>query len=262
MMSCRLFYYYDLVTSLALDLAAAYASDGNMVNYPVHAGDVIGKIGGQTLDFAVWDTDKPLTGFIVPEHYDGEAWKRYTADPLDYYTDEVKTAALEKYLRVAEPRSGKIDYDVDGMLIGNWFLQNADGTTNGYAGGATEEYWDTHLSFAPDYLDPAGFGISIGNWPGGAAQFAEKDNAPDPAAVGVETGLVKYDLVQANYKVGDAFWDRATLQQPIALAPGDSVLGCMLVQLTDTRVLKAEAFKDTVCAAVGGFDAAALTYVR
>ena len=53
-------------------------------------GQLIGKIGKQTLDFAVWDTEKPLSGFVIPEHYEREPWKIYTANPFDYFTDEIK----------------------------------------------------------------------------------------------------------------------------------------------------------------------------
>lgn len=250
--SCRLFYYYDLVTSLAPDIKVAFDDQGREIDLPVKAGQLIGKIGGQTLDFAVWDTDKPLTGFIVPEHYGAETWKVYTADPLDYYTDELKAQALSKYIRVAEPVSGKIDYDVDGRLIGNWFQQG----TNGYKGVVGEgngEYWVGHLAFAPDYIDPTHFIVSIGNWPGEASQFAVKDNAPDPATVSQETGLVKYELAQINYRTPSGFWDRASIVTPITVEPGSITQGCMLVQLTGERTLKAQAFKGTACSSVAGF---------
>lgn len=261
--SCRLFYYYDLVTSLAPDLKAAYERDGNAIDFPVQSGQLIGYIGGQTLDFAVWDTEYTLTGYIVPEHYQSEAWKIYTADPLLYYTDEIRAAALAKYIRTAEPRSGRIDYDIDGKLIGNWFQAKADGTTDGYAGtpGASE-YWLTHLSFLPDHLDPTGFIISIGNWPGGATQFAARGNTPDPATVGVETGLVKYNLTQVNYKSGNAYWNRFSFSPPITFEPGTATQGCLLVQLTETRALTVEAFKDKACTAVAGFTSNAVDYTR
>ncbi len=129
--TCTYFYYYDLLTSVQTGI--------NQKSLPldVKAGDLIGRIGGQTLDFAVWDTTQTLKGFIVPEHYDAEPWKIYTVDPLDYYTDELRAMILSKYVRTAEPRSGKIDYDIDGKLIGNWFEEG----TYGYGGkeGFTSE---------------------------------------------------------------------------------------------------------------------------
>jgi hypothetical protein len=98
------------VTSLAPDIKAEYdkkVKDGNAsLDIAVKAGQLVGRIGGQTLDFAVWDTEKPLTGFIVPDHYQAEEWKLYTADPLDYYTPDLKALALSRYVRTAEPISG------------------------------------------------------------------------------------------------------------------------------------------------------------
>ncbi|PIS41556.1 MAG: hypothetical protein COT25_02415 [Candidatus Kerfeldbacteria bacterium CG08_land_8_20_14_0_20_42_7] len=259
--SCRLLYYYDLVTSLAPDLQVAYERDGNNINFEVKSGQLIGRIGEQTLDFAVWDTTKPLKGFIIPEHYLAEEWKLYTADPLDYYSDDIKTQALSKYLRTVEPRSGKIDYDIDGKLIGTWFQEG----TNAYAGVSGEagmNYWVGHLSFVPDYLDPNGFQISIGNWPEGAEQFAVRGNHPDPVTVDVDTGLVKYTLAHVQYKIGDDYWNRMALVSPITFIPEDSALGCALAELTDTRTLRFEAIPNTPCVQVIGFSDNALTYTR
>jgi len=170
-LSCRLLYYYDLVTSLAPGLAdQLQASNGNL---HVTAGQLIGRIGNQTLDFAVWDTEHTLSRFIVPEHYDREQWKIYTADPLAYYDSATRAQALAKYVRTSEPPSGRIDFDNDGYLIGTWFRELPDGSTTGYAGSGGATYWDAHLAFAPHFLDPSVFIISIGNWPQpeGASQF-------------------------------------------------------------------------------------------
>ncbi len=259
--SCRLFYYYDLITSMAPDVQAGY--DASNHNFAVKAGQVIGYIGGQTLDFAVWDTDNVLSGFIVPEHYSSEGWKIYTADPLNYYSDDIKAQALAKYIRVADPRSGKIDYDVDGKLIGTWFMANADGSTTGYSGTGKSDYWTTHLVFAPYFLDPTGFVLSIGNWSGGASQFTSQNSTPDPATVTVDTGLVKYDLVKFHgAKADGSTWDNMTFSTPISLQKESTIQGCMLVQMTDTRKIKAEAVAGKACSLVSGFSSAAVNYIR
>lgn len=262
--SCRLLYYYDLINVLTPGLQDQWkAADGDL---PVTSGQLIGKIGGQTLDFAVWDTTKPLTGFIDPADYAREDWKQYTADPLNFYTDDVKAAALAKYVRTAAPRSGKIDYDLDGQLIGNWFQQNADGTTTGYAGTGSGEYWTTHLSFSPYFLDPNGFLISIGNWPKpeGASQFATKESTPNPAEVDISTGLVKYNLVKfEDHKANGQRWDNMIFpNSSITLGKQSQVEGCMLVQMTAARTIKAEALKSKTCASVSGFTSAAVIYIR
>lgn len=263
--SCKLLYYYDLVTSLAPDIQAEYEAKGNAIDLPVKSGQLIGKIGGQTLDFAVWDMDVNLTGFVVPEHYVAESWKIHTADPLNYYTDEVKAQALSKYARQAEPRSGKIDYDVDGKLIGNWFKVGTNGY-GGVSGNTGYNYWTGHLSFAPDFLAPSGWLISIGNWPApeGASQFAAAESGPHPADVDVDTHLVKYTLVEYRQYVNGQSWSGMTRPQgALTLHKYTSnVHGCFLVQMTGTRTLTAEAFKGKSCASISGFDENAVMYER
>jgi hypothetical protein len=262
-LSCRLLYYYDLLTSVAPGLAdRLQASNGNL---PVSAGELIGHIGNQTLDFAVWDTDRPLSGFIVPAHYDREAWKLYTTDPLDYYDPATRSQAVAGYVRSVDPRSGRIDFDKDGFLIGNWFRQNSDGSTTGYEGSGGATYWDTHLAFAPHFLDPTAFIISIGNWPlpAGASQFVAAEAGPDPAQVSSATGLVKYTLARFEQQVNGQQWNG--MSRPagdIHVVPLAGGQGCFLVQMTGGREIRAEAFPGAACATVSGFTAASVTYVR
>jgi hypothetical protein len=265
--TCNYFYYYDLVTSLTSEIKKVYddANSGQFkkaINIKVKAGELIGRIGGQTLDFAVWDTTKPLKGFIFPEHYKAENWKLYTADPLDYYTNELKTKVLARSPRTAEPVSGKIDYDVDGKLIGNWFEEGTNwygGKTNGNGG----EYWGGHLSFAPDHYDPTYFIISIGDFEGQPKQFTTIANTPDPASVSVDTGLVKFELVQWGYTdaEGTPWFGNSVIEGPKA-KPQTSVQGCALVQMKDTKSIQFESFPKQSCSAVAGFTGKVKTYTR
>ncbi len=262
-LSCRLLYYYDLVNELAPGLQEQLnASNGKLA---VRAGQVIGRIGNQTLDFAVWDTDKPLTHFLVPQHYDRESWKIYTADPLDYYDAPTKAKALSKTLRAVAPLSGRIDFDQDNRLIGNWFAANSDGSTTGYAGTGDGEYWVTHAAFAPHFLDPSQFVISIGNWPKptGASQFISVEGSPDPANVEPATGLVKYTLANFEQRVQGQIWDGKSLPNgAISIVVQSGLKGCLLVQMLGAREMKAQAFPDQTCAAVNGFSNAAQRYIR
>jgi len=94
MHTCTFYTYYDLVTSLTPDIKREFDSKvknnyAGGLSIDVKAGDLIGKIGGQTLDFAVWDMEKPLKGFVNPESYKAEPWKIYTADPYNYYSEEL-----------------------------------------------------------------------------------------------------------------------------------------------------------------------------
>lgn len=266
-MSCTLFYYYDLVTSLSPDIKKEYdKADGSFsrrVNIPVKAGQVIGKIGGQTLDFAVWDMDIVLSGFVVPEHYKGEFWKIHTADPLDYYTDELKKLALSKYIRVVPPVSGKIDYDIDGKLVGNWFVQN----TNGYEGirinNNPQGYSKTHLAIVPNHIDPSLYMISFGNFGGQFKQFATEKSALDPTKVGKENGLIKYGLFEFTYtKENGEQWNGMTLAKNIKASSVNTSKGCVLFQLQSARILKMEAFPNISCQSVASFSSKATLYER
>ncbi|PIS07726.1 hypothetical protein COT78_02030 [Candidatus Berkelbacteria bacterium CG10_big_fil_rev_8_21_14_0_10_43_13] len=252
--SCKLFYYYDLVTSLDPSLMTLWQEAQNKSRpflHSVKAGEEIGRIGGQTLDFAVWDMDKNLSGFVEPEHYISESWKIHTVDPLDYYTDDLKTKVLSKYLRTTEPRSGKIDYDIDGKLVGTWFLQG----TNGYKGVNQSNYWVGHLSVAYDYLDPASIVISTGDYGGEAMQFGVSGNTPDPASVDVTSGMIKYELVQQDWADSSGQkWDRSKLTPGIRAKNPTGVLGVALFQLQSDGTLKAEFFPSKTGAQVSSFD--------
>lgn len=265
--SCHLLYYYDLVNSLTPPIKKIYDAyqknkSGKTLNIPVKAGQVIGKIGGQTLDYAVWDMDVNLKGLLVPKSYLGEAWKIHTVDPLKYVTPAVKAQMLTKYLRTAKPVSGKIDYDVDGRLVGTWFQKG----TNGYAGkvgGGGSGNWKGHLSFAPNQWDPLQFEISIGNWTPEASQFAILGNRPDPVLVTPATGLVKYNLVQFDMIGPDGnIWTGTTPASPLRLVQKTDIQGCLLAQLTGQRTLKAQRFQGPACSDVAGFTTSAVTYER
>jgi hypothetical protein len=259
--SCTSLYYYDLVTSLTGKVKEAYDKNRRDINLPIKAGEQVGAIGGQTLDFAVWNTEKPLTGFINPASYDGEGWKIYTDDPYPYYTPQLRALLIERNPRTVEPIAGKIDYDIDGKLIGNWFEKG----TGGYRSESNKkmEYWGGHLSIAPNHYDPSAFVISLGDFAGEAAQFAAQGNSPDPASVGVDTGLVKYSLQKFGYNKPDGTpWDNMSIIKNPKLRANGPIEGCLLVQLTDKRLLKAESFPKKNCSAIAGFTASAKTYER
>lgn len=262
--SCTFFYYYDLVTSLAPEVKAILGQDGRSnQTLAVKAGQLIGRIGGQTLDFAVWDTTKPLKGFIVPENYIGENWKIFTADPLDYYSPDLKTKVLAKYLRSVEPLSGKIDYDVDGKLIGNWFEEGSGGYRD--FDNKREDYWYGHLAIAPDYLDPTALIFSIGSWNGGEAkQFAVSPGFADPALVGVDSGLIKYDLLHQNYiEPNGQLWSGKSLSKDLKVkTAGAPQEGCALLQMMQERKLKVETFAKRSCGTLSAFTDQAKIYNR
>lgn len=264
--TCDFASYYDLVTSLSPRLKAEFdAHKGNggsaMVKIKVKEGEVIGRIGGQTLDFAVYDYTKILPGFIIPEHYLGESWKLHVVDPFQYFKEPVRSQLLALNPRQAEPREGKIDYDIDGKLVGTWFKEGNNGF--GESGGVNPAPWRVHLSFAYDSVDPSVLVISIGDYNGKSAQFGVKDNSPDPATLDVNSGLHKYELTFIEYLRGSGeHWDRMNPYTDIKARPQSQVQGVVLVQLIEKRKLKFEAFPGKSRDQVSGFTSNALIYER
>lgn len=232
---------------------------------PVKAGQAVGKAGGQGVDFSVHDTSMPLNGLVIPSHYNGEPWKIYTADPFDYYEGDLKLRMLEKNPRTAEPKGGKIDYDIDGRLVGNWFL---DGTVD-YSGGSSDQmcgnrpcpYWTGHLSIAYDHVDPSQIRISIGADVGIYEEqcricqsvYGVKGNGPDPAGISVASGLIKYDLVAREF-VGELRIETRNLE--------NQVLGAFLAQMLDERSMKMEVVAGLTASQATGFSDAASIYRR
>lgn len=263
--SCTWFYYYDLLTSLSSNLQKQFNAHKNpqgtsaSVNISVKAGDVIGRIGGETLDFAVWDMTKPLTGFVNASDYKSELWKVYTANPLNYESSSLKSFMLSRSPRTVQPISGKLDEDIDGTLQGSWFAQG----TNFYAGSDPAKYWVGHLAFVPDLYDPSHFWVSMGDYNGQATQYNAKGNTPQPANVNQSTGLVKYQLVQDSYVTASGTpWDQTYFTKGPKLSDSSSVKGTVLVQLTGKRTLKFEAFPGKTAEQVHDFDSGAKTYTR
>lgn len=266
--SCTEFYYYDLITSLTPDLQKlidehpAKEKGGNyvQVNIPIKSGQLVGKIGGQTLDYAVWDFTKNLTGIVVPEHYERDFPRIHLVSPYDYVTDEVKQVLLSKSLRTADPIAGKVDYDIDGKLIGGWFEEN----TKYYEGLNMSRYWAGHLAIIPNELDPTFMEVSTGTWGSNKeAQLGISRDAIDPRTVGVETGMVKYDLFNVDFTRADgSHWNRMAFAQNVKAVTGGPVQGCTVFQLTETRKLKAEFFPAKACSGVSGFTSKAKIYTR
>jgi len=221
-------------------------------NIQVKAGEIIGRSNG--FDFSVNNDDVTLTGFIVPEHYNNaEPWKIHTVDMFAYFVEPLRSQLLAKNVRQAEPRTGKIDYDIDGRLVGNWFVENTNGY-RGLQGNWKEGYWVTHLSFVYDGIDPSLIVVSVGNFSGKSAEFAVKGNNPDPADISVDGGLVKYELVSINYVTDEGKnWDRISFAK-VTKALGDNyVMGIALVQMVENRKIRFEVFPGKTAAEVNGF---------
>lgn len=268
--SCTFFSYVDLTTSLSPEVAAQMPagweskSGPQAANIPVKSGQVIAKVGAQSLDYAVWDTTKTDSGLVHPGAYNNyEPWKVNTVDPLDYYSDSVKTSILPFYVRAAQPRDGTIGHDVDGSASGGWFKKG----TNGYVGAFKDEefnpqtYADGHLAIATDYLDTSAWVFSTGAINHGT-QYLIKSPTITPDKFNESDGVVKYEVYQFELvdETGSK-WMGKTVPKTIK-AKSTRLAGTLLLQLTAKRELKVEFVANKSPNQVDGFTSAAVVYTR
>jgi hypothetical protein len=270
--TCTFHSYFDLLTSLAPDILAEWEETRGNRNegwkgIPIKSGQVVGRIGGQTLDFGVYDYEIVLDGFIFPEHYDSEPWKIHTVDPFPYFPAGVRKVLLQKNLRKVEPVAGKIDHDIDGKLTGNWFEVD----TNWYASKGRDRYWAGHLAIVPNHIDPTAWMFSIGHWTGeetssGAANFIIVNAEPNPKNVGINEGIVKYELAEYCYSPVDDMDNCSKIHTPakqLLARPNPQIdIGVVLVQMIEDRLLKVEAFPGRKITEVESFTSAAKLYER
>lgn len=257
--TCSISSIFIHIDSLTERLAAhdpgvgGYAS----ISEPVAAGELIGTFT-QNVDFNLVDLDYVNSGLLDPSSYEQEPWKIHVPDTFDYFTPDIRKELEQLSLRSVEPLAGRFAYDIDGRLVGNWFLEG----TNGYGGNDQDRYWGGHLSFAYDHLDPSMIVISIGTFDGRSRQFAVLGNSPHPAEVSVESGLTVYDLVEWDYAVDGQRWDRVTHAANIEAVPGDRVVGVVAVQLVADRELRVEVIPASTSSDYSGFGLNTATFSR
>lgn len=217
----------------------------------VKGGQVIGKIGYQTFEFALIDTAVTRKGFINPDQFRGrDPWKLHTVDPFDYVNEPLRSKLLALNPRKEMPRGGRMDYDIDGRLIGNWYRKD----TGGYGGlNRRLDDWVGHLAIAPYYIDPSQIIAYLGEFEGKAQQFRVKVNAPDPAKVSKADGPITYELMRPSVSDGSGrpMHDR-----------DPSVHGVLVVQLIDDRVLRVEVFPGKTTDQIKTFTNASMVYER
>lgn len=224
----------------------------------VKAGQRIARSKG-TFDFGVLDSKVNLTGWIFPTHQGGGV-QIHHADPFDYFIEPVRSQMLEKNPRIVEPIGGKIDYDIDGRLVGNWFEEGREG----YASGTPDFTTKGHLAIAYDNINPTRVLISFGaedeigithdDCRGCGWVYGVKGNKPDPADVSVDSGLVKYELMGS---------ERTTDPRGFRVGVNtDEILGVFLVQMLDDRTIKGEVFPKKKASQVTGFTVNSIIYHR
>ncbi|OGZ96167.1 MAG: hypothetical protein A3B34_03375 [Candidatus Sungbacteria bacterium RIFCSPLOWO2_01_FULL_54_21] len=222
------------------------------VRIPIKEGEVIGTIGSHSFDFQIMNADARDKNILRPDHID--FFSAYTVDTFDYLAEPLRTELLKKNMKKTPPIGGRIGYDVAGTLAGNWFLKGRS--------TAREEYWTNNMSIVSDHLDPSQIRVSLGNFGGYPKAYGVRGNAPDPASVTTQSGIVAYELVKFDYYAGTQKWDGLHYANAVAAQNTAESAGTVLFQLLDADTLKMEAFPGKSSAQATTFTLAALLYER
>ena len=263
--TCTFTSYFDLLTSVTPEIEEAMARTRNQQGQGVfvEAGQLIGYVGGQTLDFGVYDYEVQLPGLINPNAYvDREPWKIHTVDPFQYFPTEVADLLLAKLIRAVEPRAGKIDYDVMGTLSGNWFELDTDW----YNGINQMKYWEGHLSIAPHQIDPT-------VWRAGIGFLDTEDNnfvivgEESPLEIDAKSGPVTYELKRSMVYIpadpDKQWWFEPFVEGEIyGVKIYPETVGTIMLHLEEEGLLKLEVFLDKKPSDVDVFTENAKFYQR
>lgn len=278
--SCTMFTGFVHVTEFAPDILAASAELKNLdradvrqhtsipLRVPVKAGQLLGTTWSfGLLGMVTVDLNRTNEGYLNPESYRAENWRVHSVSPFEYFSEPLQSQLLAKDPRTVAPRGGKIDFDREGKIVGNWFLQGSGGFRDErveprQCGNFPCPYWDGHLALVYDYIDPTQLRASVGYNAGlgVSTPYGVKGNGPDFATVGVGHGSVKYELVPLK----DISRERGYVTEDPLIEVSDEtrVLGTLLVEMLEPQNIMVEIFPGKSAEQVSGFTPAARTYVR
>ena len=204
------------------------ASDLNSA-IKLNTGDPIAKFGDNVLDWSVHDSNMILEGFLNPERYrQAEPWKIHTVDPFQYFDSDDKELLLSKVKRIKEPLAGKIDYDIEGKIIGNWFLEGTDYLDENKL---QSDYWAGHLAIGYHHIYPDHQILSVGRNIGIDENIYNKSwgvfrlEGPDITTIGKISNEIEYKMYSGSGNI-----------------LGDDLLGRLLIRHLGNRSLQVEVF--------------------
>ena len=147
--------------------------------------------------------------------------------------------------RKSEPRAGRIDYDVDGTLSGNWFEVG----TNFYEGVNKNKYFEGHFSLSLNDIDPNYWQIGIGFFDVYENVFVIQGNPLIPTEISVDSGKQIYELYSFEIYVENnpsKNWFREAHDENdffgLRLA---NKKGYIMLELIDVQLLQLEVFLNT-----------------
>jgi hypothetical protein len=160
------------------------------VGVQVKAGEILGIVSGESmLDLGACDGRVKLAGFANPARYPEPTL--HTISPLALFAEPLRSKLRARVHRDGLDKDGKIDFDQPGRLVGNWFHESLVAGESGRGGPETSA---KQIAFVYDVAHPKAVRISIGGTVAPTGLYAVQPGAPDPAAVSVERGPVKYQL--------------------------------------------------------------------
>jgi len=204
----------------------------------VTAGTLIGKtVAGGTLDLGAFDFTITNTRFVNPARLGMESL--HVVSPWTYFTPALQAQLYPHVYRAptASDKDGRVDFDIAGHLVGDWFLLGmpVDSSSGPYG-------WTRTVAFVYDYYDPSKVRISIGGTVASAGVWAIDSTATRPENITVASGVVPYLL----YSPFDA---------------GFPPYGLMLVQMVTDTQIKVQVFVGATTTNKV-FDAGAITFIR
>jgi hypothetical protein len=145
---------------------------------------------------------------------------------LKLYEDPLRRQLYSKLARESSDKDGRIDYDIAGRLVGNWFLEGLSVTESSRGSPAI---WAKQLAFACDVHEPNARCVSIGGTVAPAGLYRLSADSPDPAEVNVKSGLVKLILTDPMPRDANSSHGKPT-----------SAVGVLLVQMLAPSRIKVE----------------------
>lgn len=238
------FGHVDELSDNILSQLGPLVSGSNRVSVKVTGGEQIGWIG-QWPGFDIGIVDKGLSlNFVHPERYPEP--QQFAGYYFDYFRGHLEQQLLSITTRTIEPRGGKIDYDIRGRIIGNWFLEGTVSPGEFFP-------FNGHMSIAYDYIQGDQITISDGYYrlpPPDDRESSGPDeivwivgNPTAPESIGEAEEMVKYE-----------YTDEGRADNPIR--------GVFLIQLIEPEKLKFERFAGETAATINEFTTAARIYLR
>jgi len=208
----------------------------------LQAGSALGTSSGIAFDFAVVNYGIRV-GFVNPNRYGGGSSDTLSTDaPLKYFVEPIRSQFYAKVRRDGPDLDGRISYDLDGTLSGNWFAEDLPPSLSQ---GGDMSSGTRQLAFARDSWHPDRLRVSVGGL-GMTGLYGVPPDTADFATVTPASGAVVYRLLNSGEPGGP---------------PGVDQLGLLVVQMLDAQRMKVEAVPDRI-SRTAAFSANAQIYVR